>query len=262
VGQYCPLATTTPTQCAAGSYRGEPGATAQGDCAICIRGNYCPIGSVNPTNCSAGSYRFTTGALAQADCSACLVAQYCPIATTTPIDCPIGTYRSTTGAAALADCAQCTVNNYCPQRSINPTACPPNTASVAGSSSLLNCRCVEGYQCSYTKTITATVTLNSTATDFNADVGGVKTAFIAAVAAAAGVPISKVTILGVAAKTSGRRLLSLFAGPSTDESIVVRAKVHGATHLRELDTHLSRHRVGLHVGHEWVENHVVSVVPE
>ncbi len=114
------------------------------------------------------------------------------------------------------------------------------------------------YQCSYTKTITATVTLNTTSPDFTADVGGVKTALINDVATAAGVSPSKVSVIGAAPKTGARRLLSISGNPLTSDGIVVRANVHGATHLLQLDFHLGKYREGLQVG----QNHVVSVVPE
>ena len=259
---YCPSASTTPSACPAGTFRGEPRATSATDCATCITGNYCPSPSYEPTNCSSGTFRNLPGGTSQSDCSACLVAQYCPLASTTPVDCPNGTYRSTTGATSLADCAVCVANSYCPRRSTNPTACPSKTYSPAGSDSLLDCKCAQGYQCVITKVITATVTLNATKTDFDNNVGNVKTNFIAAVAAAAGVSPSKVSIVGVSPRFGGRRLLSVFAGGKTDNSIVVRAKVHGATSLNMLDVHLSRHNKGLHMGHEWRESHSVKVVPE
>ena len=262
IGQFCPQATTTPTNCNAGTFRGTTGAATQSDCAQCITGNFCPSGAFTPTNCSAGTFRSSTGGTAQSDCSACIVAQYCPTASTNPIDCANGTFRNTTGAASQNDCRVCIENSYCPQKTINPSPCPMYTVSLPGSDSLLDCRCIQGYQCSYTKTITATVTLNTTASNFQNDVGGVRTHFINSVATAANVLPSKVTILGVAAKTSGRRLLSVFAGSSFGEAIVVSAKVHGATGLHMLDYHLKKHRNDLHIDHDWKENHSLNVLPE
>jgi hypothetical protein len=85
-------------------------------------------------------------------------------------------------------------------------------------------------------------------------VGGVKTAFIAAVAAAAGVPISSVHI-GTVASTSGRRLLSF---ESFRESIHVHTTVMGATRLNNLGVHLAKHNPTLHMGHSWQEAHHIS----
>ena len=146
-------------------------------------------------------------------------------------------------------------NSYC----TNPTtvaSCPAHTSSPAGSSSLLQCRCNQGFRCAYTKRITATVTLNSTVASFNNDTNGVKTAFIAGVAAAAGVAPSQVTINGVTPKAGGRRLLS--AG----SFIEVRTSVEGAERLHRLDHHLSKHSLTLHQGHVWEESHSVLATPE
>jgi hypothetical protein len=87
-----------------------------------------------------------------------------------------------------------------------------HTTSAAGSYSRLNCRCTPGYSCTYYKRIQAIITLNSTAYDFNNNVGGVRTAFIAAMAAAANVSTQYVSINGVVARTAAlgsRRLLSV-----------------------------------------------------
>jgi hypothetical protein len=93
--------------------------------------------------------------------------------------------------------------------------CPANTQSQPGATSQLGCRCITGYACSYTKRISATVRLNASAADFNDDVGGIRTAFINAVAAAAGVPASQVTI-GSVTQRGSRRLLS-----SDEEDLIV-----------------------------------------
>ena len=136
-------------------------------------------------------------------------------------------------------------------------SCPPNTGSLADQGSLLDCRCVEGFQCTYTKKISATVTLNTTKSDFDSDVGGVKTAFLAAIAAAAGVDPSQVVINFVSSGT-GRRLLSADFHP---EFISVRSIVHGATSLEGLSGHLAMHSATLHQGHTWEEMHSVVSVP-
>jgi hypothetical protein len=129
---------------------------------------------------------------------------------------------------------------------------------VQGSSSILNCRCLEGFQCAYTKQITATVTLNASYTSFTSDVGGVQTAFKAQVAAAAGVLPSQVVIKNVAPKTSGRRLLEARDGTHL---IDVRTVVNGALGLRNLNHHLAKHDPYLYQGHVWAETHSVSSRP-
>jgi hypothetical protein len=88
-----------------------------------------------------------------------------------------------------------------------------HTTSAAASYSRLNCRCTPGYSCTYYKQIQAIVTLNATIYEFNNDVGGVKTAFLSAMAAAANVTADHVVINGVVSHvlnplTGNRRLLS------------------------------------------------------
>jgi hypothetical protein len=117
---------------------------------------------------------------------------------------------------------------------------------------------VEGFQCSYTKQITATVTLNTSFTSFTSDVGGVQTAFKTQVAAAAGVSPSQVVIKNVAPKTSGRRLLEALEGTHL---IDVRMVVNGADGLRNLHHHLAKHDPYLYQGHVWAEAHRVSSQP-
>ena len=88
-----------------------------------------------------------------------------------------------------------------------------HTTSGDASYSRLNCRCTPGYSCTYYKQIQAIVTLNATLSEFNNDVGGVKTAFLAAMAAAANVTADHVVINGVVSHvlnplTGNRRLFS------------------------------------------------------
>jgi hypothetical protein len=90
-----------------------------------------------------------------------------------------------------------------------------HTTSAVASYSRLNCRCTPGYSCTYYKQIQAIVTLNATIYEFNNDVGGVRTAFLAAMAAAANVTADHVVINGVVSHVlnplaASRRLLSAF----------------------------------------------------
>jgi hypothetical protein len=86
-------------------------------------------------------------------------------------------------------------------------------------------------------------------------VGGIRTAFINAVAGAAGVSPAKVTINSVVAKGMGRRLLS------HDNFIDVFTSVQGAEQLRKLSFHLAKHSATLHLGHSWQEAHTVTSSP-
>ena len=273
-GNYCPVQSINPTNCTPGTYNPSAGSTSSAACLSCPLGDYCLVATTNPSFCAAGSYRGTVGATDQVDCTVCPSGNYCPIQSINPVNCSSGTFRPTTAGAAVSDCTVCAtgkysmavasstdcplcpVNYYC-TNSITIKTCPTHTSSAAGSSSLLNCRCDQGYKCAYSKRITAIVTLNSTTSSFNNDVGGIKTAFINAVANAAGVSSNQVTINNVAAKpTGGRRLLSV------DESFIdVYASVQGAERLHKLDFHLARHSATLHQGHSWEEAHSVTSTP-
>lgn len=234
-GLYCPLETTTPTPCAAGSYRSTPSAGSQADCPVCPAGSYCPIQTITPIKCRAGTFRSAPGATQLSNC----------------ILCQPGTYSLVVGRTT--NCPLCDPNFYC-RTSTMKDICPLHTTSSAGSYSRVNCLCDPGYQCTYYKQIQAVVTLNATLWEFNNDINGVRTAFIAAMAAAAGVHTSYVTINEVVTSGGRRRALlsvSSEGGAGSTETINVHASVMGAVRLRDLDTHLRRHSPTLHVSHRW-----------
>ena len=86
------------------------------------------------------------------------------------------------------------------------TLCPAFTITSgnSGGTSLLDCKCSPGYQCNYTKTIYVTIHIpNMSVANFEANYRGI---FLAAVANAANVSVSKVSISSVI--LSGRRELS------------------------------------------------------
>jgi hypothetical protein len=163
--------------------------------------------------------------------------------------CQPGTYSLIVGRSS--NCPLCDPNFYC-RTSTTKDICPLHTTSSAGSYSRVNCLCDPGYQCTYYKQIQAIVTLNATVWEFNNDINGVRTAFIAAMASAAGVHPSFVTINEVMAQGRRRRnLLSLSDGGR--ETIDVHASITGAVKLRDLDKHLNRHSSTLHIAHRWVQ---------
>ncbi len=162
-------------------------------------------------------------------------------------------------ALAKDRCPPCPQNSYCPTATVvNP--CPANTASAEGSGTLLRCLCVGGFTCAYTKRIVATITLgNTTVTAFNANTGGVRAAFLRAVALAVGVPEARVAIQNVVASARQGRLLLLHHLEEATE-IEVTAFVHGAERLHELAAHLARHgHAHRHRGHAWREAHTLAV---
>ena len=97
----------------------------------CPQGNYCPAGTSSPTQCAAGTYNPNTGGMSIASCRTCPAGYYCPIESTTYIICPVGhycpsgttsktqfpcpagTYSGTrTGARLQSDCFPCTIGHY------------------------------------------------------------------------------------------------------------------------------------------------------
>jgi len=164
--------------------------------------------------------------------------------------CQPGTYSLLVGRSS--NCPLCDPNFYC-RTSTSKDICPLHTTSSSGSYSRVNCLCDPGFQCTYYKQIQAVVTLNATLWEFNNDINGVRTAFINAMAAAAGVHPSYVTINEVLAQGRRRRALLSVAGGGVDgiETIDVHASVTGAVKLRDLDKHLNRHSASLHIAHRW-----------
>jgi len=168
-----------------------------------------------------------------------------------------------------------------------------HTTAATGSYSRLNCKCDPGYSCTYYKQIQAIVSLNATLADFNSDYGGIKTAFLAAMANAAQVSVGHVVINGVVARTSSRRMLSmdgsaddaayetarentwrrldgahtpsrrslLSAANDSNTGIKIFVSVDGSGRLAKLDQELAKHRKGLFIEHRWEPAHRVKTEP-
>jgi len=168
--------------------------------------------------------------------------------------CVPGTFSLQVGRTT--NCPLCDANFYC-RTSTTKDVCPLHTTSSAGSYSRVNCICDIGFQCTYYREIQAIVTLNATLWEFQNDYNGVRTAFISAMAAAAGVQPSQVTINDVFAKTVRRRLL---ADQKEGGKIDVHASIIGSVQLRDLDKHLDRHIEKLHVAHTWKQAPQVRAV--
>jgi hypothetical protein len=298
-GNYCPQGSINPVNCPATKYRPTLGGASSMDCMACPPGRYCPIQTTTPTPCNAGTYRLAPSGAVQGDCTICPAGSYCTIGTVTPVPCGAGTHRDSVGATQLSNCLLCLPGTYslamgrssnCPlcdanfycRTSTMKEVCPLHTTSSSGAYSRVNCRCDPGYQCTYYKQIQAVVTLNATLWEFNNDIGGVRTAFIAAMAAAAGVQPSQVTINGVVIRNRRRNLLSVSAAFAVDDNgtnrqllsvpsdsspsrsqqtIEVHTSVIGSTRLRDLDKHLDRHNKNLHITHRWEQAHKVMAVP-
>ena len=248
--------------CPPGQFGPNAGMTSPESCTVCAPGNLCP-GGANVTACRPGTFGNQTGLREQAQCAVCPAGAYCPGAvcpsqmdcaivngvcsgqdcedgdfTTT---CPVGTYSTRTGLTKASDCPLCVAGYYCPNP-LTMLQCPNNTWSSVGASDLSQCLCVAGYQCILTKVVHAEVVISMSADQFTPSV---QAQYRAAIAAAAGIDISLVSIQGVFTVTSppsGRRLLSHRRGtPWDSKAISIHTLIH-QTHMVEfnnLDAHLS-----------------------
>jgi hypothetical protein len=208
--------------CAPGSYSG----VSRSVCQACNAGYYSEYaGASSCKNCSAGNYS-GSGASGCSRCATGFTSQEAS-SNCTALPCPVGYYG---------------VDPQC-----NP--CPANTnSSFNHTSTLLDCRCLAGFVCTYTKQISVVLTLNSITWDMTTIAGLSRNAIIDAIAQAAGVPREKVVISSM---LSGRRLLRLLQRE-------VLMTVHGAEGL-DIDSVYRQ----LNVSHvSWTHRHSVHVARE
>lgn len=165
--------------------------------------------------------------------------------------CPLGTFQNSTGQQSRSLCHPCTANYFCPSPTLRGQ-CPAGTVSNASSTSQLDCKCVAGYACSYTKVINAVLTLMMSTSDFNRP--GVQDTFKEAVAFAAKTTADKVIITKVVQTGSGRRLLS----PETHVLLEVLGG-SGAVMDRTIGRHLAMAGIAFG-GLLWIEPHGVRVL--
>jgi len=130
IGHFCPIGTSQPIACPAGSYAN---AVAQPSCFTCPEGFFCPPGSINGILCPVG--------------------HYCPEGTALQDEnrCPQGTYNNYTGATAESDCLQCLPGYYC----ASPGLCEPSGM------------CEGGYYCSQASVTPRPTDINVNLTDFS-----------------------------------------------------------------------------------------------
>jgi hypothetical protein len=128
---------------------------------------------------------------------------------------PRETMRRRGASAALFLAVFCTPLHACPP-DFYPAdawphaclACPPHTSmrpSGGGGSNAHDCKCDAGFLCMYYKHVHARVTVNTTLSAFERDEGAIRTAFIAGVAAAAGVTLEQVHVHFVVIRLDHRR---------------------------------------------------------
>ena len=248
--------------CAPGQYGKNFGMTSPDTCTLCPAGNLCP-GGANVTSCAPGTFSNQTGLRQQQQCAVCPAGYYCSGATCpqgfdcsvnsgvcsgpdcagadSPHTCPPGSYSLNTGLALPTDCPLCLAGSYCPD-TVTMIKCPNNTWAAAGSSDLSSCLCAKGFRCVITKIVHAQIVLSMTATQFTTLL---QQKYRAAVAAAAGVDISLVSIQGffsITSPPSGRRLLG-HRGEWDPRAVDVHTLIHRSemVELNQLNMHLSNH---------------------
>jgi hypothetical protein len=135
----------------------------------CPQGFYCPVGTSDPIGCPAGTFGETDGLHTAAQCVNCTVGNFCPVGTASPQRCPGGTYmpfRAATSSSSCRPCepgyacpasgmsymtTPCAAGSYCPPGTQfpNQNLCPAGTFSDATDlASFESCQqCPEGYSC-------------------------------------------------------------------------------------------------------------------
>ena len=261
-GYYCPMSSSVPTACPVGTFRTITGGSSlERDCSPCMMGHYCPstTNASAPIPCPSGTYLPFANGSSLANCMPsprgfvattpyaafeCAPGTYQPAnGSTACLPCPYGSYDAGT-LGRITTCPVCPPGGYCTSPTLQ-SLCPGNTMSPSAATSQLGCRCNAGYACTYTKRITAMVTINGSTADFNADVGGIKTSFIKAIADAAGVLPAQVAIGSVTQRPGGGR-----------RSIVDGAEVQ----VKVLGTHrLGSIKHSIAVATVWQPQHSVHV---
>ncbi|XP_011927069.1 PREDICTED: SCO-spondin [Cercocebus atys] len=120
--------------CPPGTFRSEPGASAQEDCELCPPGYRCPDpelqarANVFPIPCRAGS-ECPAGAVAEVPCRP---GSYCGPQTRMPPLCPGGYACPASSSSYSGPGQRCVFPNYCPPGSAQPRACPGGSEALNG----------------------------------------------------------------------------------------------------------------------------------
>ena len=283
-GQYSAHQATECLACTAGTYSA---ATASA-CLLCDPGYHAPAGSATACQpCQAGAH---SPAQQATECLLCPPGQHAsaPAASACPL-CDEGSFASGYGTVNCSKCSVCIAANTglqqtCPQgATVNNVTCgcannfygvmgdchpcPQNTQTVGqGAESLLDCRCLEGYVCQYSKRINVRLTLSNITWDMLDANGIANSPIIDAIAAAAGVPRGSVVIDGIVARNPGRRRMRETAAdteqaPPDADGISIWATVWGASGLNGAlaSTLLNPYRVD---SLSWTHGHSVRVARE
>jgi hypothetical protein len=179
----------------------------------------------------------------------------CPETNTTdPVDCAEGlTSRKGAGSChsppvGPVEVIPCPVGYYGLDPECNP--CPANTnSSLGNTSTILDCRCLAGFVCTYTKRISVVLTLHNITWDMRTPAGLSQSSIIDAIALAAGVSRSNVVINPMF--SGRRRLMALNSGRHV---MFITVKEADGLDVQRVYSELS---VSSHVS--WAHSHSVHV---
>jgi hypothetical protein len=217
--------------CSPGRYSLYSGLQRESQCSLCPIGRFCS-GGANISDCAPGSYSFSTGLRDQAQCTVCEQGYYC-IGGTYKTICPAGYYSLKVGLRSQDECLVCPKGYYCPNTT-TLVKCPNNTMSAEKSADLVDCKCMPGFMCELVKVSHVELVMPISLQAFTAEM---QRAYIQAIAAAAGVDPSKVSIISLSEITvakggNSRRMLGLF-----NTHLVNRNKPEPQHHVDVVVTH-------------------------
>lgn len=288
----CPAGTSQPSTGAASPSACTPCPTGMSSaagasvCSSCVAGTIssggrcvsCPVGtwssssSTACTPCLAGTYNVDVGT-SLSSCASCPKGYFCTGYANITL-CPLGSYSSTLRNSIPSSCGTCSAGSYCPQPDLK-ASCPAYTTSPAGSTSQLQCTCMAGYQCTYTKIVEAVVSLSIDVASFQT--AEVQLAFKRAIAAAAGgissdmVYITKLVSPSMYAPTARRLLAVEDTGLTPSPADEAKPHPHGANtvlhvfvgvvgsdSLHHISEHLSEQSL-VNIASAWYAPHHVDV---
>lgn len=165
--------------------------------------------------------------------------------------------------AAAGSIHCCPVGQY-PSETTHPVCmqCPAHTTTLGGPDTAVtihDCKCEAGFLCMYYKQVHATVTLNTTLSDFENNHHGVRSLFLSGVAAAAGVSQEQIRVHFVVIRLNHRRRRRLQELPN--DTIQVRVVVSSGVSSEDSISKLHRHLSGMQMtADSWVVRRRVLVL--
>lgn len=174
-GSYSPSDSNVCSLCPTGKYGDR---MAMGACTACPSDSSALRGSTVCTPCVTPQTPSADGSV----CEDCPQGMVC-----TPsgevLMCPPGTYGAGTGVTSIDQCLDCPPNKVCTDAK-TVESCPPNTHSAPQATSMHDCECDYGFDCTYTKSVRGKVVLPISPEDFDSVM---RDNFVQAIAEAAGI---------------------------------------------------------------------------